>query len=108
MPLQWRNQLWQNLEDRCQSEVKFGVWERPFSGVTSDGRIWRKGAGKRGLECGSALQCRNQLWQSLGARTEERLGVWECPFSGVTNDSRIWRKGAGKRGLECGSAPSVA
>ena len=78
-----------------------------------------------GWSVGAPLQWRNQLWQSLGARTGEarsvrvplqwrnqtwqslaeeclkaRLGMWECPFSGVTNDGRVWRKGAGKRGLE--------
>ena len=26
--------------------------ECPFSGVTNYGRVWRKDAGKRGLECG--------------------------------------------------------
>ena len=60
-PLQWRNQLWQSLG--AGTEERLGVWERPFSGVTNDGRIWRKGAGKGGL----------------GAGTEERLGVWEHP-----------------------------
>ena len=35
----------------------------PFSGVTRSGRVWRKGAGKRGLECVCAaegtLECKN-------------------------------------------------
>ena len=33
--------------------VECGDEERPFSGVTNYSRLWRKGGGKRGLECGS-------------------------------------------------------
>ena len=62
MPLQWRNQIWQSLEEgagkRCSerdqypnlSEGADGVGidncavikEFPLSGVTSSGRVWRK------------------------------------------------------------------
>ena len=33
--------------------VECGDEEHPFSGVTNYSRLWRKGGGKRGLECGS-------------------------------------------------------
>ena len=28
------------------------IFEGPFNGVTNYDRVWRQGAGKRGLECG--------------------------------------------------------
>ena len=61
MPLQWRNQIWQSLEEgagkRCSECDQYpnhtecadrvggrlrGVKECPFSGVTKPGRVWRK------------------------------------------------------------------
>ena len=41
--------------DGC-AEIK----ECPFSGVTSYGRVWRKGPGKRGLECAVACNEANE------------------------------------------------
>ena len=43
MPFQWRNQLWHSLEEDCT-----------FNGVTNYDRVWKKCAGKRGLECGTS------------------------------------------------------
>ena len=54
-PLQWRNQLWQNMQEGCR-KARRGVCvgghirgdkECPFNGVNSHGRIWKKGARKR-------------------------------------------------------------
>jgi len=64
----WRNHLWQWLEDDCRKPV-LGVWlvpilsggadrgggqmrgnkECPSGGITNNGTVWTKGAGKRGL-----------------------------------------------------------
>ena len=61
MPVQWRNQIWQSLEegagkrcsecgqypnlsegaDRVSGQLR-GDKECPFSGVTKSGRVWRK------------------------------------------------------------------
>ena len=49
--------------------------------------MWRKGAGKRGLECGGRVP-ESEAWSVEEGCRKVRLGVW--------------RKGAGKRGLECG------
>ena len=66
--------------------------ECPFGGVTSSGRAWRKGAGKRCPECGVPLQWRNQSWQSLEERNPESVARnVECLFSGVTNSGRAER-----------------
>ena len=51
--------LFANFTEVADSERKYrfpwtdyGDKAWPFSGVTSYGRVWRKGAGKRGLESG--------------------------------------------------------
>ena len=36
-----------------QTDAK--IKECPFKGITNDGRVWRKCAGKQGLECGVKL-----------------------------------------------------
>ena len=57
---------------------------RPISGVTSYGRVWKKGAGKR------VPLHRNPLRHSLeeGCR-KARFGVRKCPFSGVTSLAQV-------------------
>ena len=54
VPLQWRNQLWQSLEEGCRT-ARLRAWECPFSGVTIYGSL------EEGCQ-------------------KARFGAWECPF----------------------------
>ena len=49
-------------------------------------RVWRKGAGKRDLECGERVS-ESEAWRVAGGCRNARF--------------MVWRKGAGMRGLEC-------
>ena len=67
MPLQWRNQIWQSLEE---------------------------GAGKRCSGCGLLPAPYQYPNLSEGADRVGGLlrGDKECPFSGVTKSGKVWRK----------------
>ena len=65
MPLQWRNEIWQGLEE---------------------------GAGKRFSECGSECDQYPNLSEGADRVGGQLRGDKECPFSGVTKSGRVWRK----------------
>ena len=52
-----------------------GDKERPFNSVTNYGGVWRKGAGKRGLECGGRVP-ESEVWSLEEGCRKVRLGVW--------------------------------
>ena len=74
--IQWRTQVRQSLDNGCR-KARTGIWDTPsMHGVSGYDRVWRKGAGKRELECGVSFQSRNQLQQNLEeACRKARLGV---------------------------------
>ena len=78
MPLQWRNQIWQSLEE---------------------------GAGKRCSGCGLLPASYQYPNLSEGADRVGGLlrGDKECPFSGVTKSGKVWRKvpESGAQGVGC-------
>ena len=68
---------------------------RPFSDITNYGRVWRKGAGKRRLECGS-----NPAWQSFSLLVA--FFFFKCFFA-----SEYWGRGAQDGHLDFHTAPQL-